>query len=244
MALQVTKNSSVIRHKLPSVDEFQEYSRKIGVTRDSLVVIYDHSEESHNRSIMSATYTWWLFKTFGHHKVAVMNGGISKWKASGHLLTSNQTKIVPGNINASWNPSYLVQFDEVLDYVKMNLNLKSKLFQLIDARPIDQFLGKVNLGNAKFAGHIIDAVNFPIDLVLNTDGSIKELSTIEALLKIAGLQLDQFTIVYCNTGLQASTVVFVLTQLGVPVKLFEGNWVEWSFKAPLELSVLPKSEQK
>lgn len=188
---------------------------------------------------MSATYVWWMFKTFGYEKVAVMNGGIGKWKSHvpTYPVTSNPSTITYGDMLASWNPVNLIQIDDVLNYVQKDLQSKVKSFQLIDARAEDQFLGATKIGNPKFGGHIINAVNFPVDRIIETDGSLKDLPTVKSLLVNAGLELDKFTIVYCNTGLQSSTVVFALVQLGVPVKLYDGSWVEWSFKAPAELSV-------
>ena len=46
----------------------------------SRIVIYDDSP------LKSAARAWWLLKLFGAHDVALLDGGLAKWKAEGRPL--------------------------------------------------------------------------------------------------------------------------------------------------------------
>ena len=52
--------------------EFARVMRTLGVRGDSLVVVYDGSGTN-----LSAPRAWWMFRVFGHDRVAVLDGGLA-----------------------------------------------------------------------------------------------------------------------------------------------------------------------
>ena len=63
----------------------QEYVSDLGVSNDNHVIIYDdHSKHA----VFSAPRLWWMFHTFGHSNVSILNGGLTSWMKFGHPHTS------------------------------------------------------------------------------------------------------------------------------------------------------------
>ena len=62
--------------------EFRGGDGAIGIGSDDLVVVYD------SYGLMSAARAWWMFRVFGHDRVAVLDGGLPKWRAEGRPLES------------------------------------------------------------------------------------------------------------------------------------------------------------
>src|ERR1700712_1328942 len=61
----------------PSAEAFEAAVGALGIDNDTTVVIYDASVGQW------ASRLWWLFRTFGYDRVAVLDGGYKKWVAEG-----------------------------------------------------------------------------------------------------------------------------------------------------------------
>ncbi len=58
---------------LPSAHQFEQQVGSLGISSSDHVVIYD------TMGVASACRVYWTFKVFGHEKVSVVDGGLSKW---------------------------------------------------------------------------------------------------------------------------------------------------------------------
>ena len=65
--------SSHLPHMLPTAAEFGAAVGAMGIGNEHHVVVYD------THGVYSAPRVWWTFRTFGHDKVSVLNGGLPKW---------------------------------------------------------------------------------------------------------------------------------------------------------------------
>ena len=65
---------------LPSTVKFASRMKKMGIGDGARIVVYDTT------GIFSAARVWWTFRAMGHQDVAVLNGGLKKWKAEGRGL--------------------------------------------------------------------------------------------------------------------------------------------------------------
>ncbi|MGB8869077.1 MAG: rhodanese-like domain-containing protein, partial [Rhodomicrobium sp.] len=74
---EIADTSSALPHMLPAPEKFASRMRKMGVGDGMKAVIYD------NRGIFSAPRVWWTFRVMGHADVAVLNGGLLKWREEG-----------------------------------------------------------------------------------------------------------------------------------------------------------------
>jgi thiosulfate/3-mercaptopyruvate sulfurtransferase len=59
----------------PDAESFAAAARALGVDADSTVVVYDTAAGQW------ASRLWYLFRSFGHDRVAVLDGGATKWRA-------------------------------------------------------------------------------------------------------------------------------------------------------------------
>ena len=62
-------------HMLPTAERFAERMSALGLSDSDHVVVYDGSGVN-----LSAPRVWWTFRTFGHDRVSVLDGGINKWR--------------------------------------------------------------------------------------------------------------------------------------------------------------------
>ena len=87
--------SSPYEHMLPETEDFKKYLRKLGVTNDSHVVVYDNNDKA---GLFSAPRLWWMLRAFGHERVSVLDGGFPKWLTEGYPTESGpESVILDGN---------------------------------------------------------------------------------------------------------------------------------------------------
>ena len=54
----------------------------MGINNNSIIITYSRP------NLMGASRVWWMFKYFGHNKIAVLDGGVEKWKRENKPLTN------------------------------------------------------------------------------------------------------------------------------------------------------------
>jgi thiosulfate/3-mercaptopyruvate sulfurtransferase len=67
-------------HMIPSPELFARKIGALGIGNDDRVVVYDGA------GLSSAGRAWWMLRLFGHHDVAILDGGLPKWRAEGRPL--------------------------------------------------------------------------------------------------------------------------------------------------------------
>ena len=91
---RVADDASSLPHMLPDAEQFGRAVGAMGVGNDCDVVIYDM------HGLMSAGRAWWMFRSFGHRRVGVLDGGLRAWTAAGLPVTA----ALPRRTAASWTP--------------------------------------------------------------------------------------------------------------------------------------------
>ncbi|GAA5987286.1 hypothetical protein JCM10908_001893 [Rhodotorula pacifica] len=88
---QIASTSDVgVPHNIPSVAQFEDACSRLGIERDSHVIVYD------SVGVFSSPRTAFTFKHFGHDKVSVLDGGLPRWQADNLPLdTSSPTNPNP-----------------------------------------------------------------------------------------------------------------------------------------------------
>jgi len=64
----------------PRASEFARSVGRLGIGDRDRVIVYD------SRGVVSAAHVWWTFRAFGHDAVAVLDGGLPRWRARVVLL--------------------------------------------------------------------------------------------------------------------------------------------------------------
>jgi len=203
---------------------FEKLMSSIGVSNDTTVVFYG------DKNNWYATYSFWLFKYFGHKDARVMNGGRQKWTDEGRELT----KEVPSHGATSYTaqaPNLSIRAFQ--QQVLASLGQPGKA--LIDVRSPAEYSGEVlhmagyPQEGAQRGGHVPGAASIPWSQAANQDGTFKSLEALKELYQGKGITPDKDVTAYCRIGERSSHTWFVLTYLlGYPqVHNYDGSWTEW-----------------
>lgn len=199
------------RHPLPLVADFTALLGRIGIGPSSSVVVYDSVSGG------VASRLWWMLRSIGHGRVAVLDGGYPAWVAAGHPISTDLP--APGSGVYPPTPDWTGVVDA--DAVQQGAALGATV---IDSRTAERFRGDSEPLDAR-AGHIPGAVNrFHADNV-GPDGLM--LPVPQLVERFAGL--GSSPIVYCGSGVTACHNLLAMSLVGVAGgRLYPGSWSEWS----------------
>lgn len=225
-------NDPLVRDYL-NAEQFAALLESKGISNDTIVVLYG------DKNNWWATYTFWVFKLFGHPDVRILDGGRQKWEAEGRPYTSEVPSFPKGSYTAPARDDVSIRAfrDQVLTHQDQGL-------PLVDVRSAAEFSGeKLHMpeypqeGSLR-GGHIPGAKNIPWASAVREDGTFKSVEELKALYEAQGFTPDKDIITYCRIGERSSHTWFVLTQLlGYPqVRNYDGSWTEWGnlVNSPIE----------
>ncbi|XOV93212.1 MAG: sulfurtransferase [Bacteroidota bacterium] len=209
--------SSSLPHVLPSPEQFETESRKLGINTNSKIIVFD------NLGIYTSPRFWWMFKTMGHEDVYVLDGGIPEWAARGNELGAKiEGNYPPGNFKARFQKDYLVSYEDVLR------NATDPSFTIVDARSEGRFKGTSPEPRPHLkSGSIPNSVNIPFGEVLE-NGKFKSGAELKQIFEstCGGTQ----NLVYsCGSGLTACIILTAGEIAGRgSKKVYDGSWTEWA----------------
>lgn len=203
------------RHaKIAPPERYAAVMSRLGITEQTLVVAYDDAAS------MFAARLWWSLNYYGHHKVAVMDGGWKKWTAEGRPTTVEVPKIAPTVFVPRPNPSLVRSGDQVF----AALNSQTRL---LDVRTPQEFAGEY--ARAPRKGHIPGAVNVQRTDLVAADGTMPAPEDIRRKLDGVGINIQSpEVIVYCNGGVSASYGLLAMRVAGLNNgAVYDGSWKDW-----------------
>ena len=175
---------------LPNAQSFAAVAGALGIGSDTQVVVYDSSYVS--------ARVWWMFRHFGHGKVAVLNGGWKRWIAEDRPVeTGPAAPAVAASYAATPRSSEVARWQDVLAAIE------GKVVGVVDARTRERFTGEMPSGYPGVAGgHMPRAVNVPWGGMLPQNGDFTFVSPERAreILEAAGVDLGSPVIATCGSG--------------------------------------------
>jgi thiosulfate/3-mercaptopyruvate sulfurtransferase len=214
----VSDHSVSLPHMYPAADQFARDIAALGISSDDTVVAYDAG------GWVAAPRAWWMFLSFGHRNVKVLDGGLQKWLREGRPTHSGEITPKPGKFQAKLDSNYVRSKQQLLG------NLETRAEQLIDARPRPRFEGTVaEPWPGRRAGHIPGSRNVPYgELFDATTGAMKPLEELRQAFKNAGVDMTRPIVTTCGSGVSALVLTLALYRLGVRgTALYDGSWAEW-----------------
>ena len=214
----VSDHSNPLPHMFPSAKQFGRDVGALGVGNDDTVVLYDAG------GWVAGPRAWWMFLSYGHDKVRLLDGGLKKWRAEGRPVEAGEVTPKPATFAAAYDARRVRSIGEMI------ANVERKTEQVIDARAGDRFEGRAPEPRPGLrAGHIPNSRNVPYNQLFDAaTGVMKPLEELRRVFTGAGVDIDRPIVTSCGSGVSAAVLTLALYRLGVRGSaLYDGSWSEW-----------------
>ena len=213
----LTDSNNPVDNMLPAAEKFASRMQSLGLGDGSRIVLYDDS------AIKTSARAWFMLKLFGAHDVAILDGGLAKWKAENRVLKQGKDQLRHRHFTAWQDDGSVRTKADVL------ANLDSKTAQVVDARGAARWAGTdpdPRPGIA--AGHIPGSLNVPYTTLYKDNGTFKDKAGLTAAFEDAGVDLSRPVVTSCGSGVTACVLLFALDLIGKKdAALYDGSWSEW-----------------
>ena len=217
----IADRATSLPHMLPSAAQFAASVGELGISNGHRIVVYDV------RGVVSAARVWWTFRAFGHDDVAVLDGGLRKWRAEGRPVESGGAAPAHVAFTARLRPEL------VRDVEAMRANVARRTVQVLDARSAGRFAGTEPEPRAGLrGGHIPGSLSLPYETLYRPDGTLKPSNELREAVTAAGVDLDRPVVTTCGSGVTASVLALALYLIGRrDVAVYDGSWSEWGSRS-------------
>jgi thiosulfate/3-mercaptopyruvate sulfurtransferase len=210
----LTAASGPGRHPLPDPTGFADRMGQLGFGDEHTIVVYDDA------SGMVASRLWWMLDRLGHHDVAVLDGGLSAWKAMGGELTPNVPTPLRARLTlaAAWTNT--IDRDDVAR--------RGAGIDLVDLRAAERYRGETEPVDPK-PGHIPGARNLPAARLVDDAGLLHSPDRLRVLLRGHGSRAEGTPVLSCGSGVTACFGALAARVAGAADPLlYPGSYSDWS----------------
>ena len=206
----------------PSVEQFNSFSKSIGLHASSIVIVYD------NLGIYTSPRVWWILKTMGLKEVYVLDGGMSAWvEDKGETETrAKWPRANNGTYEGVVDTSAIKSYEDIVEYIE------NPSFQILDARSAGRFQGESPEPRVHLkSGSIQESHNIPFKHVLH-DGKLKSDQELKNLFK--QVQNGQEVVFSCGSGITACILHLAASKImDNRFSVYDGSWTEWAERQKL-----------
>jgi thiosulfate/3-mercaptopyruvate sulfurtransferase len=202
------------RHPWPAPEQVARVMSRAGIGERTQVVAYD------DQGGAIAARLWFLLRVHGHRDVAVLDGGIGKWKAEGRPLETSVPELAPARFEPRFDAG------RVLSKAQLSAAAGAAETLILDARAPERYRGDVEPIDPR-AGHVPGARNAPFTGNLGAGGTFLPPQELRRRYSELGADARE-PIVYCGSGITACHDLLALAVAGLSGRLYAGSWSEWS----------------
>ena len=231
-----------IRDLLIPPEIFAEVMVAAGIGDNTAVVAYAETDHS------GAARLWWALRYYAHDQVAVLDGGLSRWRDEGRALETGEAAPTSPPPAATFTPQIRTEWIATADEIGRAIEAARGDVALVDTRPAEQYQGKavwtplgsrflepgetaIDIGarGLMLPGHIPGAVHLHASTNLDpTTWTYLPAEALQARAQVVGIRPEQRVITYCGVGISASLGLFSLYLAGYRhLALYDASWEEW-----------------
>jgi len=199
----------------PSRERFERVAGEHGISNETTVVVYDTAFGAW------ASRLWWLLRSFGHDDVAVLDGGLTRWRLEGRELETGYVAPVARTFVAEERAGFWADKRDV-DEVAAGIRAGA----LVCAVPAKEFSGEAPV--RRRAGHIPGSVSVPARSLIDPE-TRRLLDPAVLAERLGPVASDEPVILYCAAGIAATAGALALTVLGrTNISVYDGSLNEWA----------------
>lgn len=210
-------DTSDVPQALPRPEQLAMELARCGAGPQSRIVFYDDS------AVKTSARAWFLCRAHGLTNVAILDGGLAKWKAEGRAFENGEAKVERAQAFSLPSP------DRIRFKSDMLANIESCDAQVLDARDKGRFSGTtIDDVHGQPTGHIPGSCNLPFGQLFRDDGTFRPIDELRNAFADAGIDADQPVVTTCGSGVTACVLLFALHLAGRDdTALYDGSWLDW-----------------
>jgi len=217
-AFSAPRGEGELALELPDPAVLQDALRRMGITQESIIIVYQADEWLTPTARILLTLQW---AGLGR-QTRVLDGGITAWKAAGLEVTAEPP--APGSGSVVVEP----RRDLIVDASFVEGVPQRSGFALVDARSAEWYSG-ARSGRSGARGHIPGALNVDWrELVDDETMLLKTDTELRRVFEQAGVAEGDVIVGYCHVGQYATMMLMAARAVGHEVRLYDGSFEDWS----------------
>lgn len=215
----------------PTAAQFAGAAGRLGVTEVTPVVIYDALAGQW------ASRLWWLFRSFGHEDVRVLDGGLRKWRSEGRPLVTGPSQCATATYQTR---------DDGLDTSLARMATTGDVAAVVEGRRKATLLCLLEPEDFRHGGptrprpgHIPGSVNLPFSRLLTPDGdTLRPAEELRRAFEQVTPLDGRLIITYCGGGIASTIGALALAELGYHNTMeYDGSLLAWTSDPTLPVSI-------
>lgn len=214
-----------LRFMMPGVAQLEAAFGRHGISDSSKVVLYSIGTP------MWATRFWWMLTSLGYQNMAVLDGGLDKWKLEGRPLETGAAKgYAPATFKAKPKSGFFLDKHQTLAATT------EKGTVVVNALG-PQFHKGLEPSRYGRPGRVPGSCNVSAATLLDPQTkAFVPLADAEMKFRAQGITRDKRVVAYCGGGISATIDLFLLHRLGYDnLTLYDGSMGEWAKDAALPI---------
>jgi thiosulfate/3-mercaptopyruvate sulfurtransferase len=221
---------------VPDRDEVSAALARWGVAPGDRIVFYDDAGQGRH-----AIRGYWLLRLYGFpaERLHVLDGGLTFWQSQNRPTTD--VAVEPAAVEATEplhdrDESLIATAEQVLEWSRESQSPAGPT-RLLDVRRVGEFLGSEAM--ARRGGRIAGARHRQFSDFVAPDGRLRPAADALAILQGSGVNPGELRATYCQGGIRAALVWFVLHELAGlgDVRNYAESWEEWGNRLDLPVEI-------
>ncbi len=217
-------------NKLPPVAKVEKLLSIAGIDAGKTVVVYDQD------NLRDAARLLWLLEVHGHSRVAVLNGGYTRWLTNDLPASTTPRQPTPATFIANVSPEHLASLLQTRQAIDDPGTI------IVDVRSPDEYNGQEDQWPRR--GHIPSAINIDWHRNLRDEEGIATLRDPKDLRALYPYEPGTRFITYCSRGARAAVSYLAIRLAGFEAAVYDGSWDEWAVHPEVPIAPMESSDRQ